>query len=231
MRRLNKSRVALKHHGTLPSKLDIDFFKTMVTNFFEDATPIIFVMAFAEISLVDFVQVDDARESLREAAAFLASEEYPKAISNAALAFHQLVNDYERRKIHGFGHSPFHFGGDSAYLDSFHRILEYDPDQLIATPQFQRQLGSFVDSVKESIEAIQNALRILAMGIDYPRYARFRLLSPRVVRNIKGKYLVSSPKEDTTDEEAQFCIDFVIETALGLQQFDYTIEGDKTQAA
>jgi len=40
MARLNKARVSLKHHGTLPSKLDIEAFRASTTSFFEERTPI-----------------------------------------------------------------------------------------------------------------------------------------------------------------------------------------------
>jgi len=36
MRRLNDARVSLKHHGTLPSKLDIDNFRVICNTFFEE---------------------------------------------------------------------------------------------------------------------------------------------------------------------------------------------------
>src|SRR6266496_2832550 len=37
MRRLNKARVALKHHGTFPSKLDVESFRATTASFFEDS--------------------------------------------------------------------------------------------------------------------------------------------------------------------------------------------------
>jgi len=40
MRRLNKARVALKHHGTFPSDLDIEAFRASVTAFFKGFIPL-----------------------------------------------------------------------------------------------------------------------------------------------------------------------------------------------
>ncbi|MCD6344223.1 MAG: hypothetical protein J7M17_01270, partial [Anaerolineae bacterium] len=67
MRRLNKARVALKHHGTLPSKLDVEAFRATITNFFTDNTPLVFGFPFTAISLTDFVQPAEARDNLKEA--------------------------------------------------------------------------------------------------------------------------------------------------------------------
>lgn len=66
MRRLNRARVALKHHGTMPSKLDIEAFRGSTTNFFEDNTGIVFGIRFTDISLVDLVQCKDAKNNLKE---------------------------------------------------------------------------------------------------------------------------------------------------------------------
>src|SRR5438874_2645254 len=46
MRRMNKSRVALKHHGTLPSRLDVDAFRANITSFFEDSSTMVVVIKF-----------------------------------------------------------------------------------------------------------------------------------------------------------------------------------------
>jgi len=58
MRRLNKARVALNHHGILPSKLGIEAFRASVTNFFEENTPLIFDIKFSEISLIELVRYE-----------------------------------------------------------------------------------------------------------------------------------------------------------------------------
>jgi hypothetical protein len=88
-----------------------------------------------------------------------------------------------------------------------------------------RKLGEFVDRVKESIEALQDAIRILAMGIDYRRYSRFRFLTPVINRNVRDDYLITELPSDhkITSQDVGFCIEFVIETSIKLQEFDYSI--------
>jgi hypothetical protein len=61
MRRLNKARVALKHHGTFPSNLDIESFRVSTTNFFQENTPLVFGVALDDISLIEFVNPDSSR--------------------------------------------------------------------------------------------------------------------------------------------------------------------------
>jgi len=55
MRRLVRSRVALKHHGTMPAKMDIEAFSETVASFMLENTPTIFDLQFDDISLVDLV--------------------------------------------------------------------------------------------------------------------------------------------------------------------------------
>src|SRR5436190_6993444 len=42
MERLNKARVALKHHGTMPSRLDLDSFAETAQRFFANMFPLVF---------------------------------------------------------------------------------------------------------------------------------------------------------------------------------------------
>ena len=78
-----------------------------------------------------------------------------------------------------------------------------------------------------SIEALQEAVKILSLGLDYRRYVKFRLLTPYVIR-FGEKYKVirtkKSSKRIPTAEDVHFCIDFIIESALTLQEFDFEVE-------
>lgn len=210
--RLNDARVAFKHHGTSPSKSAIEGFRASVTNFFEENTPIVFSIKFSEISLINLVQNEDAKKSLDEAQKMLIENKIEDALDKVALAFAQLVDDYERSKRDKFGRSPFFFGSGLHFLNSFFMHLEGD-------------LGRFVDKVKESIEAIQEAVKLLSLGLDYRRYARFRLLTPYVMGTISGKYHIQRVQRGSerppTGEDVQFCMNFVIESALILQEFDF----------
>jgi hypothetical protein len=93
----------------------------------------------------------------------------------------------------------------------------------------REKLSEFIYKVKESIEALQKAVKILSLGIDYRRYVEFRLLTPSISRTIDGTYHIHriryGSKGIPTVEDAQFCIDFVIESSITLQEFDFCIEG------
>jgi hypothetical protein len=220
MRRLNEARVALKHHGTSPSKLDIEAFRASATNFFEENTLPIFDIKFSEISLIELVQCEETKNNLKESEQLLEENKIEDSLDKVALAFTQLIDDYESRKRGRFGRSPFFFGKSLTFLSSFH--MGIDRSQI-------GKLADFIDKVKESVEALQDAVKILSLGVDYRRYVKFRLLTPHIDRALAGNYLISrgswGEKGIPSVEDVQFCIDFVIESAVTLQEFDFNIKG------
>ena len=220
IRRLNRARVALKHHGTSPSKLDIEAFRASATNFFEENTSPIFDIKFSEISLIELVQCEEIKNNLEESERLLKENKIEESLDKVAISFTQLIGDYESRKRGRFGRSPFFFGESLTFLSSFHMGIDRSKE---------RKLADFVDKIKESVEALQVAVKILSLGVDYRRYVKFRLLTPHIDRALAGNYLISrgnwGEKGVPSVEDVQFCIDFVIESAVILQEFDFNIGG------
>jgi len=220
IRRLNRARVALKHQGTSPSKLDIEAFRASATNFFEENTATIFDIKFSEISLIELVQCEETKNNLKESEQLLEENKIEESLDKVAISFTQLIDDYESRKRGHFGRSPFFFGESLTFLSSFH--MGIDRSQV-------GKLADFVDKIKESVEALQVAVKILSLGVDYRRYVKFRLLTPHIDRALAGNYLISrgnwGEKGVPSVEDVQFCIDFVIESAVILQEFDFNLEG------
>lgn len=214
MRRLNKARVALKHHGTLPSNLDIEAFRASVTNFFEENTPLVFDLELHEVSLVEFVSPDNARALLLEASDLIDSDDPLAALDKIAVAYADMISDYEDRKRDRFGRSPFFFGRDLTFHSAFFMGLQ----------NVDRKLAQYVDYVKESIEAMQDAIKVLALGMDYRKYSKFKRLIPVVQKAQRGAVVQRMRGEDDSPslDDARFCLDFVIESSLALAEFDYS---------
>lgn len=214
MRRLNKARVAMKHHGTLPSTTDMGSFRETATRFLEENTPRIFGIPFATISLIEFVATPAAKESLAAAIGARQAGKLDDAIGYIALAFRQVLDSYEDPKMRQAS-SPFFFGQDLTFMSS--SLLKVDRSK-------EPKLAAFIDSVRESIMALQNATKMLSLGIDYRRYSRFQMHTPNVMRMMDQSYRVTFrvPRLfEMTGDDVEFCFNFVIETALALQGFDY----------
>jgi hypothetical protein len=214
-KKLEKLRVNLKHQGINPPESEIEASRVNVTNFFEKYTPIIFKVDFDKISMIDLVQYVPARQSLNEATTLKEQGKFGEALYKLAIAFDQIIRDYESRKISRYGGSPFFFGKPLEYYKSLRMGIT------------DRKMGEFIDGVIDSIKPMQEAMKILSLGLDYRRYVKFRLLAPEVhkIQGAQGEiYLGPPPPQNHTIEECQFCYDFVIDSAIRIQDFDFDIE-------
>ena len=149
MRRLNQARNDLKHDGIIPSKLDIESFRATTLAFFDENCPTIFGMNFDDISLVDMIRFERSRDSLKQAKINFEKGSVREAVKGLALSFEYLIRDYEESKRDTFHESPFFFGKSTTEFDSFHMGLAYE----------DKEFKDFVDTVAESIESIQKAIK------------------------------------------------------------------------
>jgi hypothetical protein len=166
---------------------------------------------------MDFVCHDEARRNLKSAEQNIINNQLEAALGEIAIAFKQVLNDYEERKQGRFGRSPFFFGADLTFHNSFFMGLNQNHEL--------REMSGFVDKVQESIKSMQTAIKLLALGIDYRRYARYQLYVPIVHHMASGTFRTQEKrgahKITASKEDVQYCIDFVIETAIHLRDFDY----------
>lgn len=213
MARLNTARVNFKHHGNLPNNDDMEFFRVTARNFFEENAPLLFGVAFAEISLVDLVACAKAKEPLKKAQEQWAESCRRDSEASVALAFDALLADYRSRKrVGGIGRSLFSFGPSLRHLSGFFMGVPHG------------KLRDFFDATAESIEGLRDAVEILAFGLDYRKFVRFDLLTPSVSHTAAGTHIVGMRSgSDWSDEEFEFCFSFVIESAVKLQEFDFTL--------
>jgi hypothetical protein len=218
MRQLNEMRRGLKHHGILPSAPAIDAAREGVEAFFRENTPRIFGITLDEVSLVDLIRVESAREKLREAERFNAGGQSTRAVAAIAEAVHVVLDAYQDPKGGHSRGSPFYFGPWLGFMSQFQlKQSGLDP-----------KMVRFLEAITESVEAVRDGLGILTLGIDYRRFARFRSLSPSVRRlSNRTSYQIDIPlargEQGYTPEEVHFCNDFAIEVALALQEFDFEI--------
>jgi len=219
MRSFNTIRVNIKHKGLSPSKSDIEKCRVNATDFFEQNTSIQFGIDFKDISLLTLIQYPNVRQRLEEAQKNLDENQIENCIENAAIAFDELISSYEDSKSEYYEGSPFFFGKDLTSHGSLHIGIDR-----FSSSDIERKLGEFVDKVKESFEGIQKAIKIMSFGIDYKKFTKFKLLTPIVGKMQGGRYAVELwGKKKWTKENCQYCIDFVLDSSLKLQEFDFDI--------
>jgi hypothetical protein len=203
MARLNSSRVNFKHHGNVPSKLDIEGFRASVTYFFEESTKLVFGIEFSAISLVELVMNTNVRNKIYESTDFAKTQNLNEAQTQLAISFTMLIRDFENDNLASNGRSIFNFGREYRLGDDFS--------------------SRNMDILKENVSILRNIVEILALGIDTKKFAKFRSLTPIVNIYASGDYYTHPnpflPKFAITQADNQFCVDFVIESAIKLQEF------------
>ncbi len=219
MNTLNKERVSLKHYSLYPNPDNIENHRVNIQNFFEENCHIIFGIKFANISLLDLIKDDEVKKMLREAQNESNSGNYKKSLEFIALAFNTLLINYEETKKNSYK-SLFDIGEDLEYLSLFSWAWLNDRGGDLD------KIGRITETIKE----IQKILKILVLNLDSKKYIKFRFLTPIIRYKANGDYyatrtLGSSKGENSND--VKFCMNYVIESALNLQKFDFEIDNIK----
>jgi len=222
MQRLNKTRVNLKHYGTFPAKIAIEEAKIFINLFFEENTRQIYGLEYSQLSLVELVTFEVTRNNLLKAETELKSKNYIDAIQSIVIAYHHLIEDYEKKKVSLGYQSPFYFGGSVNDIKKYSCYV--DEDKL---SEEELELFHYVETMYRAIQEISDALTILALGMDYKKYSKFISIVPNIDRM---KYTSWDPKKELshiTENDVDYCLNFVIECALKFQEFDYEMKHNK----
>jgi hypothetical protein len=204
MRRLNKSRVALKHHGTLPAQIDIDAFRASVADFLEVNVPALFGIQYADVSLAALIADDAARVTMQRADKLRSEGDIPGTMEALSLTFELLLRSVRDATVAEF---------KTPYLRHLGRG---DFDGL--TGEFRSLISGLVKSVTQ----LQDEVRVLRLGLNPNRLRAFRRLVPHVAVAVSGVHAAwrDPNAQIATDAELQYCYFFVVECALQLQKLD-----------
>ncbi|WP_433355579.1 hypothetical protein ACQP25_17110 [Microtetraspora malaysiensis] len=215
MNRLNDARVGLKHHGNFPSPQTIEQSRDAVRNFFTGATRMVFSADFDTIDMVDLVTQAKIAQLLREAQTHADIGDYIQAMAGLYLALEALLDHYAHGPgTHSWYSSRFSFG--PALRNSMFDSLHYGRDGI------EQRLTDLSSVARE----IQEAMRVVALGIDFPSYVRFQVLAPTVHGYMNGSYRYSVTKsvESLTADDYSWARNFVIEAALNAATADEVLE-------
>lgn len=213
MDKLNKTRVSLKHRGLYPNPDDIDYFRVSTQTFFEENCLIVFGIEFADISLLNLIQDEEVRKELENAQNISNNGHYKESLEIISVAFQILLENYEKnKKIYEL--SPFRIGVD---LD---RGTDFSSG-------FTEDRGLY--NLTKTVKRIQEVLKIIILNLDYRKYFKFKLLTPDNViyaKNVRFKpvWFSGRDKMDFKKADVEYCIEFVIESSLKIQEFDFEID-------
>lgn len=212
MQKLNKARVGFKHYGIIPSKPDIESFKIFTQSFLEENYFKFFDIDFNKVSLVDLIENERSQKHLKESENAFDTNSIEQCVNNLAKSFAYLLHDYESNKKDKRYQSPFDF------TDSF-RSLRHIPSKI------DNETKRFLSNVVDSITKIQGILRLITMDIDYKQYIKFSALTPGYGFTSNDEVVpFRFDKKTFTSEDFDFCRNFIINTALKLQESDFKLD-------
>ena len=223
--RLNRLRNNFKHAGTPPGSAGVEQARADVAAFFEDNTPRVFGIAYDGIDMADLIPQPEARQKTKEAAVASAAGNQIEGMALLVEAFDGLFAPHRAR--HQWEISPFSFGERISYpmrstqMESIFRHPDSGPYRWSNPGGDARRLAEQIDWVTRTAREAQGALRIIALGIDYGRYHRFRQLTPRVSLNYdETREVFHDPDYAPTVAEFDFCRQFLITVALQLAEVE-----------
>jgi hypothetical protein len=208
----NKLRVNLKHHGQIPSKVDLETSRVNTTDFFHQNTQLIFGVDFSQITIFDLVIYSNVKQYLINAQTLLEANKFSDSVEEVTKAFYELIDDYKESKS-DYRHNQFEF---TKHI-RFDRWGELKP--------ISKPIEEMARDINDNFKTLNQALEIIALGIDYRKFTKFKMLTPIVHRFDSGEYHMEIWGEKIWDKDnCQFLIDFVLESAIKMQEFDYNID-------
>jgi hypothetical protein len=220
MGRLNELRNGLKHRGTMPSVAAVTQACADVRAFLDDDTPSVFGIAFDSIDMAEVIPQPEVRGKVKAASGAETARDRTEAMGLLAEAYEKLFAPEPGRprrasQTTGPTLSRMMREGD------IRAALSRPDDSRLRRPAGATAgaLASQIAEVTDAAAAIQRAVRVLALGIDYWQFDRFEQLTPHLIYFLSGdgerRY---PPGYAPSLEEFEFCRQFVITAALRMAE-------------
>jgi hypothetical protein len=216
---LNHMRVGFKHRAVCPNLSELREVATVIWPFFVEVSRDFLGLDFAEQSLAVLVDDVSVQEHLGKADALITAQNYDDALAEITIALHAALNQKYPR-------SPWAQTSDLI-----------DPDSSSRRPPkiAHSSYGNLPSGATELIHVIEKAfedlhdrtsrqadlLEMLIWKIDLQRYSKFAQFAPHVFQTGDGKFHVTQRmgvRRPLTRRDARFCFQFVLESALAIQQ-------------
>jgi hypothetical protein len=210
MNRLNTARRGLKHAGTRPSEDDVAEFPTLVTQFFRENTPTVFGIEFENATLINFVKPESARQHLEQARASQGEGDLIYALTYAGIAFYEVVEGpLEQMGAVSLGRYSFL----RSRMSKLRRHLNRESSRAL------EDIADIIEDLWKEVESVSSTMAVLGLDLDPHRFARFRSVTPTIYQMASGEYSamqLGTNMDQATKDDVEFCISFVIETAVTL---------------
>lgn len=208
---LDDSRGNLKHLDIKVSQSTIQSLSTELRAFFESNISKFLKVDFDEISLIHLVEFEEVRNRLEDVEDLKENRENIKALQKSKIAFQELIDEYQPDDQNRY--SSFRSGRDVDPMNFDDGKGTLGSGKAPNARILKRTIGA--------VDSIQDAMQVLALNLDYRKYAKFESLTP-IMHQIPGgdpNFQWMDDPNKLSDEDVEYCKDFIIESALKLQGF------------
>lgn len=187
MDRLHDIRNDVQHKGAIPNPKDVTKYVPLVESFLRDNYQYIFTVDFDSLSALSLIKHTTLREQLEKAQDAFRQGEWTKAVCEAVIAFHLLLQ----------------MAGDLAHPESLGEIREkiseadwtYDGTKLNFLSAGQKE---GIGGVVKEISRLREQIAVAGFRLDYPEYVSLKPILPQVRR---GKFDEQGHWKDEWDVE------------------------------
>lgn len=212
LEKLKDRRVNLKHKGYFPSESDIQEAKSLTLNLFNEFCYKIYSLNYGEISLIYLLNDSKTKDYLLQVNE---NDDMETIVSNLSIAFEYLLKDYDETKKTPLRKSQYQFLKKEQLSCKKLKIDKNNP------------LKKYIENTNANLKSIAENMKILALGFDFNKYAQFRLYVPKAKLVPPGEFEPElTGNESLTNNQIEFCINFIIECALKLYSVDFKVPED-----
>ncbi|MEU7755712.1 hypothetical protein AB0B57_26890 [Micromonospora sp. NPDC049101] len=219
MKRLNKARVNLKHYDARPDPATIDMAVADTATFMAANTILVFGVDYDTVSMADVISQAPVRDLVRKAEAASEAGDQTAAMIVLVDALNDLFDPHSP-KPWGLATSPLMFGRkiDRAMSEGLiERMLRPLATDRFGAGRDASTLAAQIAQVTEVSKTLQDAMRMVSLGLDFAEYQRFRSLTPTrsVFGDMRREYKAPRGYAPTRDDFT-FCHQFVVTASLRL---------------
>jgi hypothetical protein len=197
MLKLNIARVNFKHHGNLPDVSEGQKFSTYTEDFLQEAMESFFNKDFDKISLGDLIQDPKISKVVKKAEQSQIEGDFDACMKACAKA-DQMISGMVREIIPELPQG----------FSNFSRL--FDREHTHSASSWVRVLDSYLRGLRHFSIAI-------ATNIKLVDYVKFHAVIPDAVSYASGSWQFRM-KRKASKEDAYFCLNYVINYALAVQE-------------
>lgn len=222
LKKLNKIRVDFKHYGILPLFDECIECETTLNHFFSEVARDILELDFSTVSVSDLIENPDIRKHVRAAEKYKDEGNFGESIIESTIAFNYVGKVARGDSSHSFFIEKNYW--DLKKVVPTLRSSGYTSTNRALQNNF-RDIETSFKEVQHTLEEIIQNVNVLLLGVDIFKYKRFNSLTPRTYTDGKGVVHISEGatsifcnEVNFNQKNALFCIHFVIDTAMKIEQ-------------